>query len=217
MDRRNFLHTATLAAAASAGGALVAQAADAPASPAPSPSGPGPTLVEFGEPVTKRWVEQRWVLDNIIQANGVDWDQPRSFILNGPCGMEASGDFAAIRAQVKKYADISPAFEAAARHRETRARDAEAAGQKVSARDNYFIAAVLWMAAQWPIHDADEQNLAYNRSKRDCFTSYAKLADHKVEGVSIPFQGKALPAWLHLPPGYQGAAFADGGGGAGNG
>ena len=31
-----------------------------------------------GHPTTKRWIEQRCVLDNIVQANGVDWDQPRS-------------------------------------------------------------------------------------------------------------------------------------------
>ena len=30
------------------------------------------------------------------------------------------------------------------------------------------------------------------------------LADHKIEAVWIPFQGKQLPGWLHLPYGYQG-------------
>jgi adenosine kinase len=24
--------------------------------------------------MTRRWVEQRWQLDNIIQANGMDWE-----------------------------------------------------------------------------------------------------------------------------------------------
>ena len=50
------------------------------------------------------WTDQRWLLDNIIQANGIDWEQPRSIYWNVPCGMEASADFAAIRARVKKYA-----------------------------------------------------------------------------------------------------------------
>src|SRR2546426_1642548 len=40
-------------------------------------------------PQTRRWTEQRWLLDNIIQANGIDWDQPRSIYWNVPCGMEA--------------------------------------------------------------------------------------------------------------------------------
>ena len=30
------------------------------------------------------------------------------------------------------------------------------------------------------------------------------LADHRIEAVSIPFKGKSLPAWFHLPPGYTG-------------
>ena len=30
------------------------------------------------------------------------------------------------------------------------------------------------------------------------------LADHRIEPVMIPFKGKALPGWFHLPPNYQG-------------
>lgn len=30
------------------------------------------------------------------------------------------------------------------------------------------------------------------------------LADHKIEAVSIPFKGKSIPAWCHLPPPYSG-------------
>jgi alpha-beta hydrolase superfamily lysophospholipase len=32
---------------------------------------------------------------------------------------------------------------------------------------------------------------------------YAELADHQIKEVWIPFKGTRLPAWLHLPPGYQ--------------
>lgn len=63
----------------------------------------------------RRWTEQRWLIDNIIRANGVDWDQPRSVSYNTPCGPEANADFAAIRERVKKFADIGPAFEATPR------------------------------------------------------------------------------------------------------
>jgi hypothetical protein len=64
--------------------------------------------------VMRRWTEQRWLLDNIIRSVGIDWDQPRTISYNTPCGPEANADFAGIRERVKKYADISPAFEAAA-------------------------------------------------------------------------------------------------------
>ncbi len=212
MDRRNFLQSASLVAAASAGagaGAGVALAAEerillaqAPA-PAASAAAAKPAAAHGG-PMTKRWTEQRWQLDNIIQANGMDWDQPRSIYLSSPCGPEANGDIAGVRARIRKYADAAPAFEAVARRREARAKEAEAAGNTITARDNYFIASVWWGAAQWPIDEADEQNLAYNKSKRDCYAKYAGIADHRVEEVWVPFGEKKLPAWLHLPYGYAG-------------
>jgi len=157
-----------------------------------------------GGPVTCRWTEQRWLIDNVIRSVGIDWDQPRSISYNAPCGAEANADFAGIRERVKKYADISPAFETAARRREAKARAAEAAEEWVTARQNYFIAAVQYAAAQWPYDENNEKNLALNQSKRDCYSSFAKHADRKVEAAWIPFQGKALPGWLHLPPGYSG-------------
>ena len=186
MHRREFLSTALLGAA----GAVAS-------------SGAGVAEVHKG-PLTRRWTEQRWTLDNIIQANGMDWDQPRSVYLSAPCGPEANADFAAIRARIRKYADASPAFEAAARRREAKARAAEQAGETVTARDNYFIATIHWGAAQWPIDEASAQNLAFNTKKRECYGKYAKLADHRVEEVWVPLGDKKLPAWLHLPYGNAG-------------
>jgi len=157
-----------------------------------------------GAPATRRWTSQRWLVDNVIRAVGIDWDQPRSINYNAPCGPEANPDFAQIRERVKKYADISPAFEAAARRRETKAKLAEEAEELVTARQNYFIAAVEYAAAQWPYDENNERNLALNDRKRQCYSRYAKLADHKVEAAWIPFKGQALPGWFHLPPGYSG-------------
>jgi len=199
MDRRNVLQSASVAAAA-AGAPVTLAAADAPATGAPPAPTPRP-----GAPTTRRFTEQRWLLDRTIQAVGMDWDQARSAYLSAPCGPEATADFAALRLRIQKLADASPAFEATARRREAKARAAEAADQPVTARDNYFMAAVHWGAAQWPIDEVDERNLFLNARKRECYTDYAKLADHRVEAAWIPFQGKALPAWLHLPPGYAGA------------
>jgi dienelactone hydrolase len=163
-----------------------------------------PILDTRGEPHVRRFDEQRWLIDNIIRANGIDWDQPRSIYIQTPCGLEANADFAGIRERVKKMADIGPAFEAVARRREAKAKAAEENGNKITARENYFMAAVHWGAAQWPYDRNDQTNIAYNNKKRECFTKYAALADHHVEAVWIPFEGKAIPAWFHLPPGYSG-------------
>jgi dienelactone hydrolase len=165
---------------------------------------PQPVADHRGAPRVRRFEEQRWLLDNIIRANGIDWDQPRSLYLSGPCGVEANADFAAIRARVQKMADIGPAFEATARRREAKARDAQEAGNRVTARDNFFMAAIHWGAAQWPYDENDATNIAYNRKKRECYAAYATLAEHKVEAVWLPFKDSALPAWFHLPPNYAG-------------
>ena len=158
----------------------------------------------MAEPQVKRWTTQRWALDNVLRSVGVDWDQPRSFYLNAACGIEAGADFGAIRERVKKYADIEPAFANTARRREAKARAADADGSPITARDNYFMAAIHWGSAQWSRYQNDETNLAYNQSKRDCYTNYARLANHKIEPVMIPLKGKTLPGWFHLPPDYKG-------------
>jgi dienelactone hydrolase len=156
-------------------------------------------------PITRRFTEQRWLLDNTIRAVGMDWDQPRSIYLSAPCGPEANADFAAIRQRITKLADASPAFEVVARRREAKAQAAEKDGASVTARENYFMAAIHWGAAQWPIDENNEQNRFYNQRKRECYTKYASLADHHVEPAWIPLpDGKSLPAWFHLPPGYEG-------------
>jgi dienelactone hydrolase len=161
-----------------------------------------PLLDHRGAPQVARFDAQRWLIDNIIRANGIDWDQPRSLYIHAPCGIEANADFAGIRERVKKMADIGPAFAAVARRREAKANAAAAADRKVTARDNFFMAAVHWGAAQWPYDENDETNIAYNNKKRECYAKYAALSDHHVEAVWVPFAGKAIPAWLHLPPNH---------------
>ncbi len=157
-----------------------------------------------GEPRVKRFEEQRWLLDNVIRANGPDWDQPRTIYLNAPCGVEANADFAIIREQVKKHDDLAPAFEAVARRRERKAIDAADAGSTVTARDNYYMAAIHWGAAQWPHLENSDENIRLNQKKRECYGHYARLAEHRVEAAWIPFEGRHLPGWFHLPPNYQG-------------
>jgi len=148
----------------------------------------------------RRYVEQKWQIDQAARTSV----ENRSSGYQAVCGPESIPDFASVRNRVNKQADIAPAFEAAARRREAKAQAAEEAGHPVAARNSYFIAAVLWGSAQWTIEENNERNLFYNERKRDCYTRYGKLADHKVEPAWITFQGKKLPGWFHLPPGYQG-------------
>jgi dienelactone hydrolase len=187
MDRRRFVRSALVGA-----GAVIATSRDFAVADAD------------GAATTKRYAEQRWALDNIIRANGIDWDQPRSIYLSAPCGVEANADFAAIRARVQKMADIGPAFESTAKRREAKAREAEADNNLITARDNWFMAAIHYGAAEWPYDDSGKQHVDLHKHKRECFSNYARLADHKIEAISIPFKGRSIPAWFHLPPGYSG-------------
>src|SRR2546423_13481048 len=114
---------------------------------------PQPVLDKRGEPHVRRFEEQRWLIDNIIRANGIDWDQPRSLYLSGPCGVEANADFAGIRERVKKMADIGPAFEAVARRGEAQGKAAGGAGRHGASRGNYLMAGGAWGGAPGAFHE----------------------------------------------------------------
>ena len=158
-----------------------------------------PSLSAEVERRMKRWQEQRWILDNIIETVGLEWDQPRIGYTLGPCGPEATGDFMGVRNRVRKFSDISREFGRAAGRREAIARRFEEEGRTVAARESFFIAALLYGAAQWPIFENSPQNIAFNDKKVECYTKYARYAAHEVRRVEIPFEGKSLPAYLHLP------------------
>lgn len=147
----------------------------------------------------KRWQEQRWILDAIVQSVGVEWDQPRLGYTMYPAGLDAAGDFRTVGIRVKKFADIDREFANAARRREARAQAFEQEGRLVSARENYFIAAMLYSAARWPIFENNPTSIGYNDRMVACYDKYAEYAPRPVERVEIPFEGKSLPGYLHLP------------------
>ena len=80
------------------------------------------------------------------------------------------------------------------------AKAAEQAGDKVPARDNYFIAANYWASAMWTIDEVNRKLTSLNDRKREAFDTYTALADHHIEWVELPYRGKSLPAIFHLPP-----------------
>jgi dipeptidyl aminopeptidase/acylaminoacyl peptidase len=156
---------------------------------------------------TARWQAQRWLVDAVVGTVGVDWDQGRTHYLQAPCGPDAAADFQGIRTRVRRFDDISREFERAAVRRERLAKEAEAAGHAVSARDHRYIASILYGGAQWPIFENDRRNLDLDTRKTECYTAYAERADHRVERVEIPSGASSLPGWLHLPPGHRGGAL----------
>jgi dienelactone hydrolase len=150
---------------------------------------------------TKRWQAQRWVLDNIIRTVGVDWDQGRSFYLQAPCGPDAFADFQGLRQRIQKFGDIAREFGRAAARRERLACQAEQEGHPISAREHFFVASILYGGAQWPIFENSPENVRLDTRKVEMYEQFIRLADRPVRRVEIPFEGKSLPGYLHLPPG----------------
>ena len=158
-----------------------------------------PAMTAEVEQRMKRWQEQRWILDTVIQTVGIEWDQRRIAYTLGPCGPEATGDFNGVRNRIKKFNDASREFRRAAIKREGIARRMEEQGSTVSARESYFIASTLYGSAQWPIFEHTPENDYLGNKKIECYTKYASYADHEIRRVDIPFENNAIPAWLHLP------------------
>jgi dienelactone hydrolase len=199
VQRREFLGGAATVAGASflrggAGAAWPGVLAAAPSAPPPAPE-----MNVATERKMKRWQEQRWLLDAVVQSIGVEWDQARVAYTLGPCGPDATGDFIAIRSRIRKYNDMAREYTRAAVRREKMARQFEADGHTVAARESYFIAALLYGSAQWPIFEVSRENLALNDKKAAAYAKYIELADHEIRKVEVPFAGKSLPGYLHLP------------------
>jgi len=148
----------------------------------------------------KRFREQRWLLDSVIQTVGVDWDQGRTSRLLSNLGMSAQADVAEVRSRVTKFRDIARAFEKVARRREEMAGRAEEQDHRVTARANYFMAALYYVNAQWPIFEDDNPlKLSLAEKQNRCYDKYIEYADHRIERIEIPFEDRSVPALLHFP------------------
>ncbi len=151
-----------------------------------------------------RFCDQRWLLDAVIRLIGPEFDQSRLHYLSAPMSPDHQGAVMGLQALVKRWDDISPEFAKVARRFELQGRAALAQGHEVTAGDDFFAAAVMYGGAQWPIFANTDLNVALERKKAECYREYARRADHPIEAVEIPYRGKSLAGYLHLPPGHAG-------------
>lgn len=154
----------------------------------------------------RRWLEQRWLVDEAIRNGSIEWDQSRLAYTCGPMGgPAAAGDAMLIRTRVHKLGDFVPVVSWVATRREEKAREAEEAGHTESAGEHWFAAAMLWSLAAWPVWERSDALLELDRRKNDAYLAWARHADRHVELVQIPFEDGHLPGWFHLPPNFDGA------------
>ena len=147
----------------------------------------------------RRWQEQRWILDAVIRTVGVEWDQGRINYMSAPVAPVGVPEFRAAAARVKRVADFAREFSGAARRREAKADVFETDGRNVAARESYLTASLLWATARWPIFEVDDELLHLEERMNHCYAKFIKYAPRPIEIVRIPFEGKKLPAYLHLP------------------
>jgi dienelactone hydrolase len=198
VERREFLS----GAATMAGASLLGSASAAPLfgiSPTVPPDESSPAMPAVTERRMKRWQEQRWILDAVIQTVGIEWDQARIAYTLGPCGPDATADFNGVRARVRKFNDIAREYTRAAARRERMAAQFEDDKKTVAARENYFVAALLYGSAQWPIYENTRENITLNDKKNACYQKYVQYADHEIRRAEIPLAGKSLPGYFHPP------------------
>ena len=149
----------------------------------------------------RRWREQRWLLDQVIQTRGLDWDQGRTGKILRNCGPGAAGELQEIGRRVQKFSDIPREFSRAARRREDLAAEAEQAGHQPEAAEHYYVAATYYTNAQWAIYEDDNpKRIAWGERKRFCYDKFIQFAGRPIERVELPFEGKSIAALLHLPP-----------------
>src|ERR1700719_2309333 len=132
------------------------------------------------EQKVKRWKDQRWLIDSVIQAVGMEWDQPRLNYTMYPAGPDAIGDFRTVGTRVRKFADMHREFAAAAHRREVKAQNFEKQGRNISARESYFIASLLYSAARWPIFESNAKSIDYNARMVACYDKFAALMNRPI-------------------------------------
>ena len=135
----------------------------------------------------RRWREQRWILDQVIQTRGIDWDQGRTGKIIRNCGSGVEADLQEICRRIQKFVDIPREFSSAAARREEQGRAAESSGNLAQAREHYYIAACFYTNAMWAIYeDGNPQRIAWQERKRACYDKFIKYAGRPIERVELP-------------------------------
>jgi fermentation-respiration switch protein FrsA (DUF1100 family) len=148
---------------------------------------------------SKRWLQQRWLMDTVVETIGIEWEQERLSHYARPAGPAAAGVFRAAGARMKKFSDAHREFAGAARRIEARAEHYAALGREIPARESYILAALLWAAARWPLYEIDARYHEYENHMVDCYDAFIARAPRPIERINIPFENSALSGLLHLP------------------
>jgi pimeloyl-ACP methyl ester carboxylesterase len=136
----------------------------------------------------RRRDNQQWLLDHMVKTTGR--------VIN------FAYDQRVVPPEVKSYSMIPRIMEKRARHTETIARAAEAAGHHATAAELYFRACEEYREAQHSIFEDDNAEKIYLHGKLlECFEKVIKYASDPIERVEIPFEGNYLQGVMYMLPG----------------
>lgn len=148
-----------------------------------------------------RWYAQKWLFDNTIALLGPE--VIASGALNNTydrIGYDVLQEVQMLRTRVRRFGDLGREAKKLAIRRENFAKENEAQKHYVTARENYFAAALFYGSARWTIFEDGNPQLKQLDSKvTECYQKFAQYADHPIERVKIPFEGTYLPAYFHRP------------------
>jgi dipeptidyl aminopeptidase/acylaminoacyl peptidase len=147
---------------------------------------PKPTAQRPGRPHLHR-DNQQWIFDYVIQQTGRTYH----FQSDGGGNLPKS---------VRSHAMISKHLGKQAISLEGLARNEAAAGHQATAAELYYEAAKLFMRAQHPIFELnDEKRLLYAGLRRT-YDKVRELSRYRIERVDVPWNGTTISGWLHLNP-----------------
>jgi dienelactone hydrolase len=136
----------------------------------------------------RRRDSQQWLLDWMVKTTG----RTHNFAY----------DHREIPPEVKTYRQIPRVLEKLARHQETIARAAEAAGHPQSACELYHSAGMNYRVAQHAIFYDDHPDKIYLHGKLiECFEGIMRTADYPIERVEVDWNGVQIQANFHKVPG----------------
>ncbi len=80
-----------------------------------------------------------------------------------------------------------------------RAHNAETGDSSAAAR-HYLYAWRLYTLGRWPVMSSPNKRASYDKAQQ-AFAAYGRLVAPAIEPLSVPFEGKAIKAWLQKPAG----------------
>jgi alpha-beta hydrolase superfamily lysophospholipase len=148
---------------------------------------PNPATARAGRPHLQR-DNQQWIFDYLVKETGAVYHWWGDGDGNLPKG-------------VRSHAMISKQLGKQAQRVEALANAEEAAGHHHTALDLYVSAAELWMRAQHPVFELnDEKRFLYAGLQR-CYDKVRELNAYPIERLDVAWEATEVGGYLHLAPG----------------